>query len=275
MKRRRTQLILPVNEAAVSPLRRAIAGFSSLPLYPVERAEIMLLSSRHPTETLLGDRVFSIANSTNFSLQQIPLGGLPRTPLEIDVIPVGASNDLEADAAALFLMEHLHFSATMYRRGAPSMPLYHRVSLRDGGLPGVRVSWDPVWGYEAASVCIADLTIAGVHMPSPVLPMTFSVGASHVAEPRGRLLRAADKGDLIEVVAALMDGCSTEENTLKSGHFPGHVFGYFFTPLCAAALSGHFECVAVLLRAGAVVSPMPPREFAHRACQVLERIIFV
>ena len=76
----------------------------------------------------------------------------------------------------------------------------------------VRVSISPSWWSGATTFTLVGLYHAGHYVQMPTLPASVAVvRVNHAPSSHGRLWKAAHDGDTAEVIAAIKDGCSTEE----------------------------------------------------------------
>ena len=74
----------------------------------------------------------------------------------------------------------------------------------------------PAWWAAATSFTIDGLFLWGQIVGSPLLPANIAViNVNHTSTSKGRLWDAAKAGDTAGVIAAIQDGCSTEETDDK------------------------------------------------------------
>ena len=80
----------------------------------------------------------------------------------------------------------------------------------------LRVTISPAWWSRATSFEIVGLYHAGQLVATPLLPATVKVmNVNHTPSKEGRLSKSINAGDLAGVIAALKNGCSTEETNKK------------------------------------------------------------
>ena len=81
---------------------------------------------------------------------------------------------------------------------------------------GIRVSLSPSWWSGATTFTIVGVYHAGRMVPMPPFPATVAVvRVNHAPSSHGRLWKAVHDGNIAEVIAAIKDGCSTEETDDK------------------------------------------------------------
>ena len=153
-------------------------------------------------------------------------------------------NPAEAASIARALLQHLHVTASLRTSAGRSIPLVLQCSVVDAGVPGVRIIISPTWSMMAecpTDILVPSPTFAGKTLPAT--PIVISVGANHEPAVAGRLYDAIERGSFSGAVAALLDGCSTEERTVTLAF-----------PLMLSCVNGRTDLVRLLMRVGASAS---------------------
>ena len=243
---------------------------------------------------------------SDLSVVGVPTNVMPGYPFEFFVVRSDGYPTLSPEEAAVF-------SAGVSSRLCISMTLPDVEACQWAGFQkpvalvralagdcGVRVTVPSLWTTPGPIMTLDSVALAGMQGAVPGAPKAIRVGANHDTASAGRrgVWRAAFNGNAIGVLAALCDGCSTEESEDVSTSRPTQCFfgmchgfelgdemdeiedcgkpkkpppkpyePYVRDPRCdyqvaliAAAKQGHLDVVRVLVNAGADTSAVYPYE---------------
>lgn len=201
----------------------ALNSVTTLPSDAVEPEVLELVSS---SSGVLGFCVCapSVPGPADITVSRFPIFVVGARPVEIAVAPRGGfacDSASEVNAFEAHISRNLRVVMDFVDAAGDTRPAILPISVtRTMDAPQaewrMRVLAEPSMFASAKSCVCSAITLLGAAIDCPSLPTSILFRANNAPAPAGRLYAAAKQGHFSDVLAALEDGCSTEEEEVCS-----------------------------------------------------------